>query len=148
LETLVDHISKEHRSWNMSRIRSKDSAPEIRVRSFLHRAGYRFRLHDKNLPGSPDIVLRKYRTVIFVHGCYWHRHPGCKQGAYFPKDPKQGTKFWKEKFKNNIKRDHKNTQLLEELGWNVTVIWECQTKSEEILKNCISRFLSKGGEYE
>ena len=86
-----------------------------------------------------------WNKLTISHGCYWHRHPGCKQGSYFPKDPKQGVKFWHEKFEKNIQRDHKNTKLLEELGWNVIVVWECQTKSEETLRDCISRFLSKGG---
>lgn len=131
---MADRISKEHRSWNMSRIRSKDTSPEIRVRSFLHRSGFRFRLHVKNLSGSPDIVLPKYKTAIFVHGCYWHRHEGCKEGAYFPKDPKQGVEFWRKKFEKNVQRDQKNRVMLEELGWKVAVIWECQTKNEELLK--------------
>lgn len=131
---MADRISKEHRSWNMSRIRSKDSVPEKRVRSFLHRAGYRFRLHDKSLPGSPDIVLKKHRTVIFVHGCYWHRHSGCKRGAYFPKDPKQGIEFWQEKFEKNVQRDNKNIELLQSFGWKVVVIWECQTEKDDLLR--------------
>ena len=124
---MVDRITKEHRSWNMSRIRSKDTLPEIRVRSFLHHAGFRFRLHDKKLPGSPDIILPKYRTVIFVHGCYWHRHPGCKL-AYLPKSR---IEFWAEKFHLNIERDKKNKQLLADSGWNVLIVWECETKTEE-----------------
>ncbi len=131
---MVDRISEERRSWNMSRIRSKDTSPEKRVRSFLHRAGFRFRLHVKSLPGSPDIVLPKYRTVIFVHGCYWHRHLGCKQGAYFPKDPKQGVVFWRNKFEKNVQRDEQNRQELENAGWRVVVIWECQTKDQKKLK--------------
>ncbi len=139
---MADRISKEHRSWNMSRIRSKDTSPEKRVRSFLHRAGYRFRLHVKTLPGSPDIVLSKHRTAIFVHGCYWHRHPGCKQGAYFPKDPKQGIEFWREKFEKNVRRDQKNKEMLEELGWKVVVIWECQTKTKEMLKEQIGHIFN------
>ena len=134
---MADRITKEHRSWNMSRIRSKDTSPEKRVRSFLHRAGFRFRLHVKNLPGSPDIVLPKYRTAIFVHGCYWHRHSGCKQGSYFPKDPRQGADFWNDKFDKNIQRDKKNIRLLEEMGWKAIVIWECQTKDKKILQDLI-----------
>lgn len=137
---MTDRISKERRSWNMSRIRSKDTAPEVRVRSFLHRAGYRFRLHDKSLPGSPDIVLRKHRTAIFVHGCYWHRHPGCKDAS----TPKTRVDFWQEKFRGNVLRDEKNTKSLEGLGWNVEIIWECQTKKDETLRDCIDRILSKG----
>jgi len=124
----------------MSKIRSKDTAPELLVRSFLHRSGYRFRLHDKSLPGSPDIVLKKHRTVIFVHGCYWHRHPGCKQGSYFPKDPKQGIEFWQDKFDKNIQRDKKNIEQLQKLGWKVVVIWECQTKEHAVLWAYIHSF--------
>jgi len=133
LRIVVDRITKEHRSWNMSRIRSKDTSPEKRVRSFLHRAGFRFRLHVKNLPGSPDIVLPKYRTVIFVHGCFWHRHPGCKY-AY---TPKSRVDFWQKKFKENVVRDRKNIALLEEKGWKVLIIWECEVSKDIILKEIL-----------
>lgn len=131
---MTDRISETRRSWNMSRIRSKDTSPEMRVRSCLHKAGFRFRLHVAKFPGSPDILLPKHRTAIFVHGCYWHRHKGCKQGAYFPKDPRQGVEFWREKFEKNVQRDLKNRTLLERLGWKVAVIWECQTKNDELLR--------------
>jgi len=87
-------------------------------------------------------VLPKHRTAIFVHGCFWHRHPGCKQGAYFPKDPKQGEDFWREKFQKNIQRDEKNRKLLEEMGWKVVVIWECQTKDEVRLQEQIDSIFS------
>lgn len=126
---MVDRITKEHRSWNMSRIHSKDTLPELRVRSFLHRAGFRFRLHDKKLPGSPDIVLPKYRTAIFVHGCYWHRHPGCKEAT----KPKTRVSFWEEKFRKNIERDIKNENLLIAAGWIVLTVWECETRDEIML---------------
>lgn len=130
---MTDILTKEHRSWNMSRIRSKDTAPEIRVRSLLHSAGFRFRLHVKNLSGSPDIVLSKHRTVIFVHGCYWHRHPGCK----YTYTPKSRVEFWKNKFEENIHRDQINTKLLKEQGWKVEIVWECQTKEEDVLRKRI-----------
>jgi len=123
----MDKISKEKRSLNMSRIRSKDTAPEIRVRSYLHRAGLRFRLHVKNLHGSPDIVLPKYRTAIFVHGCYWHRHLGCK----YTYTPKSRIGFWQKKFQQNVKRDQVNKQMLVEAGWRVLTVWECETKTTE-----------------
>ncbi|MFU8771989.1 MAG: very short patch repair endonuclease [Anaerolineales bacterium] len=126
---MTDIISPEHRSWNMSRIRSHNTSPERRVRSFLHRAGFRFRLHVKNLPGRPDIVLPKYRTVIFVHGCYWHRHPGCK----YTYTPKSRVEFWKNKFKQNIERDKQNKALLRDEGWKVLTIWECETTKDEKL---------------
>ena len=124
---MVDRISKEHRSWNMSRIKSKDTTPEKLVRSFLHRKGFRFRLNVRNLPGSPDIVLNKHRVAIFVHGCHWHRHPGCK----FAYTPKSRIEFWEPKFQQNIERDMKKEQLLVEAGWNVLTVWECETKAEE-----------------
>jgi len=135
---MTDRISKEHRSWNMSRIRGKDTGPEKIVRSLLHSMGYRFRLHKKDLPGSPDIVLWKYRTVIFVHGCFWHHHKGC-QFAYMPKSR---TIFWENKFNSNIKRDSFNKKRLEELGWKVEIIWECQTKDHKQLEKRINRLLS------
>lgn len=134
---MADRISPEHRSWNMARIRSKDTSPEKRVRSFLHRAGFRFRLHVAELPGRPDIVLPKYRTAIFVHGCYWHRHEGCKF-AYFPKSRQE---FWEAKFQANLKRDAVVRQELEDFGWNVGIIWECQTKDQEVLARCIESIL-------
>lgn len=121
----MDILTKEKRSWNMSRIRSRDTSPEKRVRSYLHKAGYRFRLHVKKLPGSPDIVLPKHQTVIFVHGCFWHRHPKCKY-AY---KPKSRMEFWGKKFKQNIERDYVKEKKLRVIGWNVLIIWECQTKT-------------------
>lgn len=127
----MDIISKEKRSWNMSRIRSKDTKPEKIVRSLLHRMGYRFRLHVKGLPGKPDIVLPKYKTIIFVHGCFWHRHPKCKY-AY---TPKSRIEFWEKKFAENIARFKIVKKELEKLKWNVVVIWECEIKSNADLVN-------------
>lgn len=106
----------------MSRIRSKDTAPEMILRSMLHRSGYRFRIHDRRLPGRPDIVLPKYRTVIFVNGCFWHRHEGC-QKAY---SPKTRMDFWETKFKDTIERDMRKKTELESLGWKVITVWECE----------------------
>ena len=123
---MVDRISREHRSWNMSRIRSRDTKPEKIVRSLLHRMGYRFRLHRKDLPGKPDIVLPKYQTVIFVHGCFWHRHPRCR----FAYTPRSRVRFWQKKFADNIARDKRVRQQLRRLGWKVIVVWECQTADE------------------
>ena len=136
---MTDTISKERRSWNMSRIRGKNTKPELIVRSMLHRMGYRFRLHRKNLPGCPDIVLPKHRTVIFVHGCYWHRHPRCRY-AY---EPKSRTEFWNRKFQENVKRDKKNQAQLEELGWRVRVVWECEVKDPEACGRLLSNELQK-----
>lgn len=119
---MTDRISKEHRSWNMSRIRNRDTKPELIVRSLLHRMGYRFRLHRKDLPGKPDIVLPKYKTVVFVHGCFWHRHQGCR----FAYNPKSHADFWKLKFSTNVKRDKIARRSLRHLGWKVVVVWECE----------------------
>lgn len=117
----MDKITKEHRSWNMSRIRGRDTKPELIVRSLLHKMGFRFRLHRKDLPGKPDIVLPRYKTVIFIHGCFWHRHEGCK----FAYSPKSRVDFWQSKFSCNINRDVIVKNKLEEAGWKVIVIWEC-----------------------
>ena len=119
----MDRISKEHRSWNMSRIKGRDTKPELIVRSMLHRMGYRFRLHVKTLPGKPDIVLPKYKTVIFVHGCFWHRHKGCKY-AYTPKSRQD---FWKAKFAANERNDSKATSRRRRRGWRVCTRWECDS---------------------
>lgn len=136
---MTDRITKEHRSWNMSRIRSKDTKPEKAVRSLLHSMGYRFRLHVKELPGKPDIVLPKYKTIIFVHGCYWHRHQGCKY-AYMPNSR---VNFWNEKFRRNIQRHQKVTRELEELGWNILVVWECELQDTKTLQEKIYHICRK-----
>lgn len=131
----MDTLSPEKRSWNMSRIKSHDTKPEIRVRSLLHRMGYRFRIYKKNLPGSPDIVLSKYKIIIFVHGCFWHQHEGCKK-AY---SVKSNVEKWETKFKKNIARDTKVRKKLIDLGWDVYIIWECETKNERDLVNIINK---------
>ena len=131
----MDSLSKEHRSWNMSRIRSKDTKPERIVRSFLHRNGLRFRLHVKNLPGKPDIVFPKYKTVIFVHGCFWHRHKGCSDATI----PSSNRDFWQNKFKRNVKRDKEEQAALRKLGWKVIVVWECELKEKNNLKSLFCR---------
>jgi len=105
----------------MSRIKGKDTKPEILVRSMLHRAGYRFRKNVKTLPGKPDIVLPKYKTVIFVHGCFWHRHKGCKQAT----TPKTNKAFWNNKFERNVSNDRKHQRELKKLGWKVVTVWTC-----------------------
>lgn len=122
---MADKITKEHRSWNMSRIRGRDTRPERVVRSVLHSLGLRFRLHLTNLPGCPDIVLPRHRTVVFVHGCFWHRHAKCKY-AY---SPKSKIDFWNDKFEQNIARDCSVQMELKSLGWRVIVVWECETRS-------------------
>ena len=136
---MTDILSKDKRSWNMSRIRSKNTKPEIVVRSLLHRMGYRFRLHVSSLPGRPDIVLPKYRTAIFVHGCFWHRHCDCKY-AY---NPKSRQDFWERKFEQNVQRHRDVTQRLEELGWRVVVIWECEISRLNHLEESLLQLLPK-----
>lgn len=131
----MNAVNSNKRSEIMSRIKSKNTQPEILVRSTLHRLGYRFRLHRKDLPGTPDIVLPKYRKVIFVHGCFWHRHEGC-QYAYSPKSRKE---FWQKKFKDNVSRDKKNRDILAHMGWKVEIVWECETKDESVLKSALGR---------
>jgi DNA mismatch endonuclease (patch repair protein) len=128
---MTDHLTEERRSWNMSRIKGKDTKPEIQLRSLLHRAGYRFTVNapnNKKLPGRPDIVLPRYKTIIFVHGCFWHRHPGCNQST----TPKTRTGFWQDKFAKNVARDKSNISALKNLGWNVIVVWECEIRSSKV----------------
>jgi DNA mismatch endonuclease (patch repair protein) len=127
---MTDRISEARRSWNMSRIRGKDTKPEIAVRSMLHRLGYRFRLHRNDLPGRPDIVLPSRKTVILVHGCYWHRHPDCRY-AY---SPKSRVDFWENKFSENIARDRRNMDELQSIGWRALVVWECELREPDELK--------------
>lgn len=135
---MVDRISKERRSWNMSRIRAKDTAPERIVRSLLHGMGYRFRLHRRDLPGTPDIVLPKHRTVILVHGCFWHRHAGCR----FAYSPKSRKKFWRAKFEATVLRDKRNVRRLRAQGWKVHVVWECQVADLGRLEKHLLRALA------
>lgn len=123
----------------MSRIRSRNTSPELKVRSLLHSLGYRFRLHSKALPGRPDIVLRKYRAVIFVHGCFWHRHPGCRYAT----TPKSNTAFWMEKFQRNVERDTRVREEIETLGWTVLTVWECEIKDLERLAERLTGALKK-----
>ena len=123
---MADKLSAERRSWNMSRIKSKDTKPEIIVRKYLFAKGFRFRKNDKRYPGKPDIVLPKYRTAVFVHGCFWHRHTGCKDAT----TPKTRTEFWQEKFKKNVLNDEITKKALEELGFCVVVLWECEIERE------------------
>ena len=122
------------RSRNMAAIRGKDTAPELAIRRILHAMGMRFRLHRKDLPGSPDIVLPRHRTVVFVHGCFWHRHEGCR----YTTTPKTRQEFWLAKFESNVFRDRRNQARLEQLGWNVLVVWECELRKPEALRRRIA----------
>jgi len=124
----VDTFSKERRSEIMRRITGKNTQPELRVRRVLHRLGYRFRLNRPDMPGRPDIVLRRWKTVIFVHGCFWHGH-GCKRGSK-SRRPKSNVRYWNAKIEGNIARDKRNRRQLARLGWRCFVIWDCQTKDD------------------
>ena len=121
---MPDHLDAAARSRNMARIRGRDTGPELTVRRLLHRLGYRFRLQRKDLPGRPDIVLPKYRSVIFVHGCFWHGHAGCPRAGR----PGSNTAFWNAKIDRTIERDARTTAELLQLGWQVHVIWECELR--------------------
>ena len=134
----MDSITPEHRSWNMSRIRSRDTLPEIRVRSLLHRLGFRFSLRRKELPGKPDIVMPARRTVVFVHGCFWHRHAGCRN-ALMPSTTRRS--FWETKLKGNVARDARIHTQLEALGWQVITVWECALADEGLVTKRLSAAL-------
>ena len=131
---MADVHNKATRSYNMSRIRGKNTKPELIVRKYLHKKGFRYRIHVKNLPGKPDIVLAKYKTIIQVMGCFWHGHDGCR---YFI-IPKTRTEWWINKISTNILNDTKNDNYLRQQGWNVIYIWECQLKKESILDTLTS----------
>jgi len=135
----MDRISPQRRSWNMSRIRAKDTAPELIVRRELHRRGFRFRLHRRDLPGCPDIVLPKHRQVIFVNGCFWHRHDGCSLAAI----PKSNQAFWQEKFQKTVERDKRTRKQLKDAGWSVHVVWECDAVESERLGTVLSSILKR-----
>lgn len=135
---MADVLSKEQRKYNMSRIRGKNTKPEELVRKYLFSKGLRYRKNDKRLPGQPDIVLPKYRTIVFVHGCFWHMHEGCR---YFVL-PATNTEFWKNKLEGNRERDIKVCQELEDTGWRVLTVWECELKKgrrEETLATLYDR---------
>lgn len=139
---MTDRLTSQKRSWNMSRIRSRDTAPELAVRKVLYRMGYRYRLHSAIVPGKPDIVLTKFKSVIFVHGCFWHRHPGCK----FAYTPRSREEFWTKKFEANVRRDEVVKKQLSESGWRSLIIWECETKSNDIIENLLRGFLGENGQ--
>lgn len=122
---MADFLTPAQRSERMSRIKSRDTKPELVLRSAMHRKGFRFRVNDTRLPGKPDIVFPKYRAAVFVHGCFWHRHPGCSVAT----TPKSNTAFWMEKFDRNVARDTRSKEALEASGWRVFTVWECDLKS-------------------
>ena len=127
---MADSLTKAHRSWNMSRIRARDTKPELIVRSVLHRLGFRFRLSPRKLPGSPDVVLTRHRIAVYVHGCFWHRHRGCR----FAYTPKSNIAFWLKKFAENVARDHRANAQLRKMGWRIVTVWECQCRQPERLQ--------------
>ncbi len=127
---MTDNVSKSHRSWNMAQIGSRNTKPELIVRSVIHRLGYRFTVNgpwNRDLPGRPDIVLPRMETIVFVHGCFWHRH-GCKDTS----TPKTRTDWWMKKFDGNVARDRRNNRALRRDDWSVIVVWECQTKPKRL----------------
>ena len=132
---MVDKIEKKARSANMSKIRSKDTKPELKVRKILHKLGYRFRLYRKDIPGRPDIVLPKHKTVVFVNGCFWHRHPNCREASR----PKSNSEYWETKLKRNVERDAQNYSLLNGLNWKVIVFWECELECHEDVMTSLIR---------
>ncbi len=136
---MSDTVTPEQRSLNMSRIRSRDTRPEKSVRSLLHRQGFRFKKNVKNLPGKPDIVLPKYNTIIFVHGCFWHQHEGCVRAVR----PKANSEYWLPKLNGNVMRDKKHMAGLVQLNWNVIVVWECEINNLNALTERLNYLLKK-----
>ena len=136
---MTDIFDRRKRSEIMSRIRGRDTEPEMVVRRIAHGLGFRFRLHRKDLPGSPDLVFPRHRAVIMVHGCFWHRHPGCKYATC----PKTRIRFWEDKFAGNVVRDQRNEEALHERGWRVMVIWECETRDRKAVATRIEELLGK-----
>lgn len=137
----MDNLTREQRSERMSRVRSKDTKPEMCVRRLVHSLGYRYRLHRGDLPGTPDLVFYSRRKVIFVHGCFWHRHTGCPNTRW----PKSRLEFWKPKLEANRERDIKHKKQLTWLGWRYLVIWECEVRDTEALEIKIVKFLEDHG---
>lgn len=135
---MVDSLTKQQRSERMSRIRGADTKPEILVRRFLHAGGFRYRLHPADLPGKPDIALRKYRTVVLVHGCFWHAHH-CQKGRV----PRTRSRFWSKKFALNKARDARNARALRRLGWRVLTVWECSLATSATRQPVLERLANK-----
>ena len=133
----MDTVSVEYRSEIMGRVVAKNTRPEVAVRRLLHGLGYRFRLHRRDLPGKPDVVLPKWRTVVLIHGCFWHRHEGCPN----TRTPKSRIDFWTRKFVENVRRDQFAREKLESLGWRVLIVWECELRDIETLTNRIEKFI-------
>lgn len=137
---MADTMSKAERSRRMAMVRGKNMKPEVAVRKLVHGLGYRYRLHKKDLPGMPDMVFKSKKKVIFVHGCFWHRHDNCKLARL----PKSRLDFWKTKLEGNKKRDEENQKRLNEMGWEYLVIWECEVKDKQNIRDKIQSFLDRG----
>ena len=133
----MDVLTAAQRSYCMSRIRAKNTNPEMRVRLLAHRLGYRYRLHRRELPGRPDLVFARRKKAILVHGCFWHQHPGCKDAS----KPRTRTDYWRPKLEGNINRDRAALHALSELGWSALVIWECETRDIDALARRLFEFL-------
>lgn len=140
----MDTLTSSQRSARMAKVRGKDSKPEMLVRRIVHAMGFRYRLHDRRLPGAPDLVFPRLRKVIFVHGCFWHRHEDihCKLARW----PKSRLDFWGPKLQGNRERDLRHQMELEKLGWRILVVWECQMRNREQLKNELRTFLTEGNQ--
>lgn len=141
---MADHVTKAKRSAIMSAIRGKDTRPEMVVRRAAHRLGLRYRLHVRSLPGRPDLVLPKHGIAIFVNGCFWHGHVGCKRNSI----PKSNSDFWKSKIEENTRRDAENSRCLNSLGWRVVVLWECEVRSSEMATAALREIFRQDGESE
>lgn len=131
---MTDIVDRQRRSEMMSRIGPRDTVPELAVRSMAHRMGFRFRVHQKELPGRPDLVFARHRLVVFVHGCFWHRHKGCANATM----PKTRPEFWQSKFNGNVERDRRNCRQLVRLGWRILVIWECEAEDPAKLASILA----------
>ena len=142
VKEMTDKLTKQKRSENMSKIHGKDTSLEIKVRKYLYHHGFRYRKNVSDLPGRPDILISKYRTVIFVNGCFWHHHHGCKLATI----PKSNTKYWKDKIDKNVKRDIRNIQLLEQMEYHAIIVWECEIK--ECFDLRMDNLISEIKEYE
>ncbi len=138
---MVDRLSPEARSRLMGRVGSKNTTPELLVRSLAHRLGFRFRLHRSDLPGKPDLVFPRLRKIVFVHGCFWHQHPRCRYGRF----PKSRVEFWEEKFRRNKHRDRRALKELRTAGWKVLVVWQCETRNAQQLEALLRDFLDDDG---
>lgn len=139
---MTDKFDKETRSRIMAKVAGKNTEPETAVRKLIWQMGFRYRLHDKNLPGKPDIVFSKKKKIIFVHGCFWHNHIGCKMATM----PQSNADYWQAKIQRNVNRDKTNIAKLESMGWQVLIVWECELKDIETLKSKLLCFLTgKGG---